>query len=106
MNVSFKDFVLDQLHSLDSVTSRSMFGGWGLYGGEIFFGIIHDDRLYFKTDDVTRGKYVAAGMEPFQPNEKQMLKNYYEVPAGVLENHDELAAWAREAMGVEGRQGV
>jgi len=77
-----------------------MFGGWGLYGGEVFFGIISDDRLYFKTDDVTREMYVAAGMGPFVASAKQTLKNYYEVPAEVLENHDELAAWARAAMGV------
>jgi DNA transformation protein and related proteins len=98
MDNSFKDFALDQLRSLDHITSRPMFGGWGLYCGDVFFGIIHDDRLYFKTDDATRPAYLEHGMEPFKPNDKQTLKTYYEVPVGVLENHDELAAWARRAM--------
>ena len=98
VNDSFKDFALDQLHHLDGITCRPMFGGWGLYCGEVFFGIIHDDRLYFKTDDASRPAYIEHGMEPFKPNDKQTLKTYYEVPVGVLENHDELAAWARRAV--------
>ena len=42
---SFKDFVLDQLQELDSVEARRMFGGYGLYQDETFFGIIHKGRL-------------------------------------------------------------
>ena len=38
---SFKDFVLDQLHDLDGVEVRRMFGGYGLYQDELFFGILH-----------------------------------------------------------------
>jgi TfoX/Sxy family transcriptional regulator of competence genes len=37
---SFKDFVLDQLRELDDVEARRMFGGYGLYQDETFFGII------------------------------------------------------------------
>lgn len=50
---SFKDFVLDQLADLRGVTARSMFGGYGLYQGGTFFGIIHKDRLYFKVSPTT-----------------------------------------------------
>jgi DNA transformation protein and related proteins len=98
MHNSFKDFALDQLRQLDGVTCRPMFGGWGLYHGDKFFGIIHDGQLYFKTDDATRPAYLEHGMEPFRPSDKQTLKNYYEVPIGVLENPDELAAWALRAI--------
>jgi DNA transformation protein and related proteins len=98
MDNSFKDFALDQLRLLDDLTARAMFGGWGLYGGEVFFGIVHDDRLYFKTDDATRPAYLEHGMEPFRPNDRQTLKSYYEVPIGVLENADELAKWAQRAI--------
>ena len=37
----FKDFVLDQLSDLHGVTCRAMFGGYGLYCGRVFFGIVH-----------------------------------------------------------------
>ncbi len=100
MDDSFKDFALDQLRQIDDIICRPMFGGWGLYCGEVFFGIINNDQLYFKTDDATRSAYLEHGMEPFQPNDKQTLKTYYEVPVGVLESHEELAAWARRAIGI------
>ena len=37
----FRDFVLDQLNELPGLTHRAMFGGYGLYRREAFFGIIH-----------------------------------------------------------------
>ena len=94
---SFKDFVLDQLSDLRGVTCRAMFGGYGLYRGNVFFGIIHKSRLYFKTDDRTRSAYLETGMKPFRPNRKQTLKTYYEVPVDVMEDAGQLVAWAGQA---------
>ena len=94
---SFKEFVLDQLAGMESVTCRAMFGGFGLYHRDIFFGILHDGRLYFKTNDQTRADYKEHGMKPFQPSEKQTLKNYYEVPPDILEDEDKLIFWAGKA---------
>ena len=96
-NESFKDFVLDQLSDLPGVSCRAMFGGYGLYQGEVFFGIIHKGRLYFKTDDRTRSAYVAQDMKPFRPNTKQTLKIYYEVPVDLIEDQEQLIAWAARA---------
>ena len=96
---SFLEFVQDQLGDLAGVTTRAMFGGFGLYLGGAFFGIVYDDRLYLKTDDDTRGWYEARGMTSFQPNEKQALKNYLEVPPDTIEDGEELRARAVEAAG-------
>ncbi len=90
-------FVLDQIQDQPGLECRTMFGGHGLYSEEVFFGIISGGKLYFKTRPSTRGKYVEHGMEPFRPNERQTLKNYYEIPVDVLEDHDDLKAWALEA---------
>ncbi|MGE5664601.1 MAG: TfoX/Sxy family protein [Deltaproteobacteria bacterium] len=99
---SFRDFVLDGLRSLNDVSCRSMFGGYGLYLGADFFGIIYDGRLYFKTDDVTREKYRRRGMRPFAPSAAQVLKSYREVPEEIVEDDERLADWAREAAGCRG----
>jgi DNA transformation protein len=101
---SFRDFVLDQLHSLGDIRCRAMFGGYGLYLGEDFFGIVYDGRLYFKTDEGTRKKYERNGMGPFAPSETQVLKNYFEVPEEVLEDAEELTVWAREAAARKGKR--
>jgi GNAT superfamily N-acetyltransferase len=74
-----------------------MFGGHGLYERQAFFGIIYRGRLYFKTDENSREKYLKLGAKPFRPRARQTLKNYYEVPAQIIEDPDRLAAWARRA---------
>lgn len=96
-NDSFKDFVLDQLGGLTAVTCCAMFGGYGLYQGEAFFGIIHKGRLYFKTRSLTAPAYLARGMKSFRPNAKQMLKTYYEVPVDIIEDEEQLIDWAERA---------
>ncbi len=93
----FKEFVLDQLRDLRGVTCRAMFGGFGLYHRKSFFGIIHKDRLYFKTDEISRSAYLKQGMKPFRPNAKQTLTSYYEVPVDILEDADQLTGWAKTA---------
>ena len=95
---SFKDFVLDQLRELEEVEARRMFGGYGLYQDETFFGIIHKGRLYFKTSETTVDAYRKRKMKPFRPNARQKIKSYYQVPVEILEDADELRAWAESAI--------
>ena len=104
-DATFVEFVLDQLSDAGPVTSRRMFGGYGLYLGTAFFAIIFKGRLYFKTDEKTRLQYEDRGMKPFRPNEKQTLKSYYEVPADVIEDRSELISWAEKAAAVAGSTG-
>ena len=91
-------FIQDQLRDLRGLACRPMFGGYGLYHGETFFGIIFRDRLFFKTDTSTAERYRAHGMRPFRPSATQTLRSYYEVPLEVMEDAEELTAWARAAI--------
>lgn len=97
---SFVEYVCDQLDGLDAITYKSMFGGYGLYCGSTFFGIVYDGGLFFKTNEATRQRYLDWDSDPFQPNAKQTLKSYYEVPGDLIETADELAALADQAIGV------
>ncbi len=95
---SFKQFVLDQLESLGGLRCRGLFGGYGLYREDAFFGIIFKSRLYFKTDATSRSAYVERDTQPFRPNPKQELQTYYEVPIEILEDREQLFQWATEAV--------
>jgi DNA transformation protein len=98
---SFRRFVLDQFAELGDVTSRSMFGGVGLYRRGVFFGIIARDALYLKVNDSTRAEYIHHGMQPFKPYaSRPTTMQYYEVPLSVLESPADLANWARKAIQV------
>ena len=93
----FRDFVLDQLRDLPSLSHRAMFGGYGLYCGTVFFGIVHKGRLYFKTNATTAPRYLKRKMKPYRPNATQTLHSYYEVPVNILEDAGELTLWAQQA---------
>jgi DNA transformation protein len=95
---SFKDQVLKQLAVLGDISCRPMFGGYGLYWRETIFGILFEDKLYLKVDDRSKADFVSRGMGPFRPNERQTLKSYFEVPPDVLDDAEELLAWAKEAI--------
>lgn len=95
----FRRFVLDQLEVAGLVVPRSMFGGVGLYRGDVFFGIIAGDVLYLKVDAGNRADYEAAGMPPFKPYPNRSgTMQYYAVPVSVLENPEDLAVWVKKAL--------
>lgn len=99
-DTSFKAFVLDQLGALPELRAKAMFGGHGLYQASRFFGILMDGRLYFKTDEQTRTAYLERGMAPFiyEKARRTTTIHYFEVPPEVLENREELVAWAKRAI--------
>ncbi len=98
MNESFKSYIQDQLSGMRGVMFRPMFGGYGLYAGTRFFGIVFKGRLYFKTDAESASAYREQGMAAFRPSATQTLRNYYEVPPDVLEDGETLVQWAEEAI--------
>ena len=81
-----------------------MFGGVGIYAAELFFALLADDTLYFKVDDATRPQFKELGMAPFRPyGEAGEVMQYYEVPADVLEDPEELEIWVKAAIAVARR---
>lgn len=105
---SFRAFVLEQLGRVaPRVRGRSMFGGVGIYAGELFYALIADDVLYFKVDDSNRGDFEARGMGPFRPyGETGEVMQYYRVPDDLLEDVDALRPWTEKAIAVaRGKRG-
>jgi DNA transformation protein len=103
VSADFVTYVVDQLAATATVVSRRMFGGVGLYANELFFGLIAEDALYFKVDDSNRPDYVSRGSKPFRPRARApdaYSMSYFEVPADVIEDTDELGRWARKALSV------
>jgi DNA transformation protein len=103
---SFRSFIIDQLsRTVPHIRARSMFGGVGIYGGDLFFALISDDTLYFKVDESNRPDFQGLGMEPFQPyGEGGEVMQYYQVPAELLEDVEALRPWVEKAMTVAGRK--
>ncbi|MBL0349711.1 MAG: TfoX/Sxy family protein [Elusimicrobia bacterium] len=88
----------DVLARVPGVFGRAMFGGWGIYQGERFFGIVFNGRLFFKVSEETKSAYRERGAEPFSPSPRQTLHSFYEVPPEVLDSPVAAAEWARDAL--------
>ena len=65
VSASFVEFVLEQLEPVGAITPKRMFGGVGIYAGDLFFALLADDVLYLKADDSNRADFEAAGAGPF-----------------------------------------
>ena len=102
VNDDYLRYVLEQLAGLGQVSARRMFGAVGLYHEDRFFAIIAGDTLYFKVNDANRGDYETRGMARFRPypDKPQLSMTYYEVPADILEDADQCAAWARRSAAI------
>lgn len=99
---SYRAYVLEQLEGIGRLRSRSMFGGVGLYGEDLFFALIANNTLYFKVDESNRDDFTARGMGPFRPfpDKPGYEMQYFQVPADVIEDADTLAEWARKSLRV------
>lgn len=93
----FERQVLDRLSPLGEVSLRRLLGGHGVYWGGTIFAIVFGGKLYLNVDERSKGDYVARGVGPFRPNDRQTLKSYYEVPPYVLADPEALRSWAGEA---------
>jgi DNA transformation protein and related proteins len=96
----FVDFVLEQLTGVEDVNARAMFGGYGIYGGEVMFALIADGALYFKADEQTRDQFIERGLQPFtyEARGKSIALQYYAAPPEVFDEQEAMVDWARRGL--------
>ena len=61
----YKDFILEQLDLLDSITCKAMMGEFLLYYNDVLFGGIYDNRLLVKIVE-TNKKYNMQEQIPYE----------------------------------------
>lgn len=99
---------LSRISQVREITSRKMFGGVGLYDSGVFFALIDDDRLYFKSDAISDALYDPFEAEPWLcpgPNGLAVMP-YREVPASVLADDEQLGHFIDAALEVVARKAV
>jgi DNA transformation protein and related proteins len=94
--------VLEQLgRAVPDLRARSMFGGVGIYSGQLFFALVADDTLYLKVDDSNRADYEERNLSPFRPyGPEGEVMQYYAVPPELLEDAEALRVWADKSIEV------
>jgi DNA transformation protein len=103
VSAAYKTFIQDPLADFGPVSIRRMFGGAGVYSDGVMFAILAEDTLYLKADEVSARAFAAEGKGPFTYRPKDrgpVALSYWEVPDRLLDDPDELVAWARRAHAV------
>jgi len=106
MRAGAEPFRPDLFEQFGTVFARRMFGALGLFSGDVMVGIVIDDVIYLKTDEKTRPRFLAEGMEPFVYSKRtgeEIVLSYYTVPDRLYDEPEEFAEWVRAAYAVAER---
>lgn len=96
----FADYLVDALSELGPIQTKRFFSGTGLLLDDVQFAFIIRGSLYMRVDETGQAAFRAAGSGPFtyRTSKREVaLTGYYAVPAGMLEDTDELCDWSRRA---------
>jgi DNA transformation protein len=100
VSAAFRDHLLDLFASLGDIEVKPMFGGAGIYCKDQIFALVIAERIYLKTDEVTRPAFEREGAQPFRYRTKNGeigVMAYWELPERLLDDPDELKSWAKNA---------
>ena len=93
----FVNYLLEMMEPFEGVSSKAMFGGYGIYKDGVMFGLIAEDTLYLKVDDFNRFEFERLDLGPFiyTKGKKPMAMSYHRAPEEALDNSDEMVRWAQ-----------
>jgi DNA transformation protein len=96
----FEAFAVDLLSPVGPVRARAMFGGHGIYCGEVMIGLVDDDELFLKTDEQTRDRFLEAGCRRwvYTGGGRAMETSYFRPPDEAHESPEEMEPWGRLAL--------
>jgi DNA transformation protein len=80
---------------------RRMFGGQGVYQGDVMFALVARDEIYLKADAETVDEFRNLGSKPFAFDTKggtTTITSYWLMPASGFDEPDEAARFADLAM--------
>jgi DNA transformation protein and related proteins len=104
-----RDFLIDLFSDFGPVTIRPMFSGFGISADGINFAMALRAGLYFRADDQTIPQFEAEGSKPFQYQTRTKsvtVRSYWQLPARLLDDPEELTGWARAALAAAHRAAV
>ncbi len=92
----------DILRKIQGITSRAMFGGYGIYKHGVIFAIIAESNLYFKVGELNIDDYKELDSEPFVYEGKTKLTTmpYWLVPEEILYDDELIEEWVDKSVAV------
>ena len=99
MNKATSEFVShlsEVFEDFGPISARRMFGGYGIYHGDLMFGLVADDVLYLKADASSQPEFARRELQPFTYVKagKTMNMSYFAAPEEVYEDRAAAKRWA------------
>jgi len=104
-----RDFLIDLFSDFGPVTIRPMFSGFGISADGTHFALALRAGLYFRADEATIPQFEAEGSTPFQYQTRAKtvtVGSYWQLPARLFDDPEELAGWAKAALAAAQRAAV
>jgi len=104
-----RDFLIDLFADFGPVTIRKMFSGHGISADGTNFALALRAGLFLRADELTIPDFEAEGSKPFQYSTRAKtvtVNSYWELPARLFDDSQELAQWARAALAAAQRAKV
>ena len=101
------DFIQELFAAFGPVSVRRLFGGAGIYADGVLIGAVFRDEVYLKADAETAPRFDAEGCGTFEYATKtgtRAIASFRKLPERLYDDADELADWARQALGVARRK--
>ncbi len=84
---------VERLLPIGDVTSKKMFGGYGIFEAGTMFALVNSEgEIFLKVSEANRARFDAAG------SVQHGRMPYYRIPDAVLDEDSELLIWAKEAI--------
>lgn len=92
----FVESLAEVFAAFGPVSAKPMFGGFGIYHDDLMFGLVADDVLYLKADDLSKGAFLDRGLQAFEyvKQGKVMRMSYYAAPDEIFDDTAKAREWA------------
>ena len=105
--MSAADLARDLFAGLGDIRIKRLFGGAGIYAGEVMFALIADDVIHVKADADLAAALEAEGSGPFvwiapagPKARRPIAMSYWRLPEAALDDIDQALDWGRRALAI------
>lgn len=92
-SVLMTELLMRKLEPIGGITAKKMFGGHGIFHEGKMFGIVDSKGYgYLKVNDLNKADFEEEG------SQQHGKMPYFSIPASVLNDDENLIAWARKAL--------
>ena len=87
--------LMQNIESIKGLSSKKMFGGYGIFHENKMFGIVSaKSEIFFKANEDTKATHESEG------GVRHSRMSYYSVPEKILHQKKTLTVWAKKSIAI------